>query len=237
MRTASIGFAVLVASLCATAAAFAQHEGHDTSAAATAGVSPQLVSQCVDSQQQSLGLVDAANARLESARQSNSPTEIRAAMADLQRVLLDMRTVLARCTELQQALATAPPPATPGHDVSNVPGTATAPPGNAQPVVDPHAGHLTPPAQAPASNRTPNAAPRPLSPAPGAAAPQPPANHMVMVQTALDPAKLSCSPKIDPKTAAKTTYQGKTYYFCSAKDRDEFLTNPAMSLSMRPPKQ
>ena len=60
---------------------------------------------------------------------------------------------------------------------------------------------------------------------------------MVMVQTALDPAKLSCSPKIDPTTAAKTTYQGKTYYFCSVKDRDEFLTDPAMSLSMMPPKQ
>jgi YHS domain-containing protein len=58
---------------------------------------------------------------------------------------------------------------------------------------------------------------------------------MVMVQTALDPAKLSCSPKIDPKRAPKTRYQGKTYYFCSAKERDEFLTDPAMSLSMRPP--
>ena len=60
---------------------------------------------------------------------------------------------------------------------------------------------------------------------------------MVMVQTALDPAKLSCSPTIDPKEAPKTTYQGKTYYFCSVKERDEFLTDPAMSLSMMPPKQ
>jgi YHS domain-containing protein len=60
---------------------------------------------------------------------------------------------------------------------------------------------------------------------------------MVMVQTALDPAKLSCSPKIDPTEAPKTMYQGKTYYFCSMKDRDEFLTDPAMSLSMMPPKQ
>ena len=55
---------------------------------------------------------------------------------------------------------------------------------------------------------------------------------MVMVQAAFDPSKLSCSPKIDPKTAAKTTYEAKTYFFCSAKERDEFLTNPAMSLSM-----
>ena len=60
---------------------------------------------------------------------------------------------------------------------------------------------------------------------------------MVMVQTALDPAKLSCSPPFDPPAAPKTMYQGKTYYFCSAKDRDEFLKDPAMSLSMMPPKQ
>jgi YHS domain-containing protein len=60
---------------------------------------------------------------------------------------------------------------------------------------------------------------------------------MVMVQTALDPAKLSCSPRIDPNEAPKTIYQGKTYYFCSVKERDEFLTDPAMSLSMMPPKQ
>jgi len=69
------------------------------------------------------------------------------------------------------------------------------------------------------------------------AARQPTGHTMVMVQTSLDPAKLSCSPKIDPKAAAKTTFQGKTYYFCSVKERDDFLTNPAMSLSMMPPKQ
>ena len=61
--------------------------------------------------------------------------------------------------------------------------------------------------------------------------------HMVMVQTSLDPAKLACTPAIDARTAATTTYQGTTYYFCSVKDRDEFLTDPKMSLSMMPPKQ
>jgi YHS domain-containing protein len=66
---------------------------------------------------------------------------------------------------------------------------------------------------------------------------KPAGRTMVMVQTALDPAKLSCSPRIDPKEAPKTTYQGETYYFCSMKERDEFLTDPAMSLSMMPPKR
>ena len=60
---------------------------------------------------------------------------------------------------------------------------------------------------------------------------------MVMVQTAYDPAKLTCPAGFDPKAAAMATYEGKTYYFCSAADRDKFLTDPRMSLSMMPPKQ
>jgi YHS domain-containing protein len=32
-------------------------------------------------------------------------------------------------------------------------------------------------------------------------------------------------------------YEGKQYYFCSAADRDKFLTDPRMSLTMMPPKQ
>jgi len=60
---------------------------------------------------------------------------------------------------------------------------------------------------------------------------------MVMVQTAYDPAKLTCPAGFDPRTAPATTYEGKTYYFCSAADRDKFLTDPRMSLSMMPPTQ
>jgi YHS domain-containing protein len=60
---------------------------------------------------------------------------------------------------------------------------------------------------------------------------------MVMVQTAFDPAKLTCTAGFDPKAAASTMYDGKTYYFCSVEDRDRFLTDPRMSLSMMPPKQ
>jgi YHS domain-containing protein len=63
------------------------------------------------------------------------------------------------------------------------------------------------------------------------------ARTMVMVQTAYDPTKLTCAAGFDPKTATMATYEGKTYYFCSAEDRDTFLTDPRMSLSMMPPKQ
>ena len=59
----------------------------------------------------------------------------------------------------------------------------------------------------------------------------------VMVQTSLDPARLSCSPAIDPKAAAFMSYAGQTYFFCTAKERDAFLTNPEMSLLMMPPKE
>jgi len=64
-----------------------------------------------------------------------------------------------------------------------------------------------------------------------------PGGGMIMVQTAFDPAKLSCSPAFDPKSAPSTVYEGKTYFFCSEKDRAEFLVDPKMSLSMMPPKQ
>ena len=60
---------------------------------------------------------------------------------------------------------------------------------------------------------------------------------MVMVQTAYDPSKLMCPAGFDPRTAASTVYEGKTYYFCSTADRDRFLTDPNMSLSMMPPRQ
>jgi YHS domain-containing protein len=32
---------------------------------------------------------------------------------------------------------------------------------------------------------------------------------------------------VDPATAPKTTYQGRTYYFSSEQSRNEFLANPA----------
>lgn len=59
---------------------------------------------------------------------------------------------------------------------------------------------------------------------------------MIMVQTAFDPSRLSCSPPIDSGTAPSTSYEGKTYYFCSEADREEFLKDPRMSLEMMPPR-
>jgi YHS domain-containing protein len=36
-----------------------------------------------------------------------------------------------------------------------------------------------------------------------------------------------CGMKVDPKTAPSSTYQGKTYYFCSPEEKTEFDKNPA----------
>ena len=69
------------------------------------------------------------------------------------------------------------------------------------------------------------------------AAPAADGRTMAMVQTAFDPAKLSCAAVFDPAAAPATTFEGKTYYFCSAADRDTFLLDPKMSLSMMPPRQ
>ena len=204
MRTASVRLVIVVALVGLTTPVFSQHEEHAQAEAPAAGVSPELVSTCVDSQREALAVMDAANGRLETARQTNSAAEIRAALADLQRSLLEARTALGRCTELQQTIGAAP------------------------------SSSAAPTAAAPAA---PSGFPPTSTAAPPKAAPPAPANHMVMVQTAFDPARLSCTPKIDPKAAAKATYEGKTYYFCSTKDRDEFLTDPKMSLSMMPPKQ
>jgi YHS domain-containing protein len=61
-------------------------------------------------------------------------------------------------------------------------------------------------------------------------------SSMVMVQTAFDPSKLTCPAGFDARTAATAIYEGRTYYFCSTEDRDRFLTDPKMSLSMMPPR-
>ncbi len=195
---------LLVRSLIAAAVgvtpaiAAAQHDAHQP-AGQTPSSEQALVAACVDAQRQTMALVDAANGRLETSRQSNQPAAMRAAMDDLQTLLSTMRAKLASCAQLQPTGTGMPA----GHTMPSTPGAASAPGTAASP--DPHSAH-------------------------GAGT-----RKMVMVMTSTDPARLQCPTKIDPKTAPKATYNGRTYYFCSAAERDEFLTDPAMSLSMRPP--
>jgi YHS domain-containing protein len=208
---------IAVACALAPAMASAQHEGHQVSAQAAAGpgADPTQLAACVESQRQTSTLVEAANARLEAARQTNQPSMLRSAMEDLQTTLSTIRTQLSTCTQIQAA-STAGMPA--GHNMTTMPGAPNAP-------ASPPGGPGTPVIN-PGSTNSP----------PGSANPAPAPSKMVMVMTATDPSRLQCPTKTDPKTATKTTYKGKTYYFCSQRDRDEFLTDPEMSLSMRPPR-
>jgi YHS domain-containing protein len=104
---------------------------------------------------------------------------------------------------------------------------------------DPHAGHVMPGAPQAA---TPAGAAAPTTPQPQTAAGQDtahmPGHNMANMSTgaaslgtALDlptrPQDLACANKVDPKTAPRAAYAGKTYYFCSAVERDQFVKAPA----------
>lgn len=106
--------AFLVA-LPVAAAAGGQHEGHQTGS--SPAPAPAAVAQCAQAQLAMSATLNAAGARLEAARQTNSPAAMRAAIDDVQTLLRDVRTRLASCAPL---------------------GTG--------PAADPHAGHTMPPA-------------------------------------------------------------------------------------------
>jgi YHS domain-containing protein len=150
-------------------------------------LSPGLVSACVDALQQVAALAAQVNRRLEDARQTNNPQEMRAALADLQATLVEIRTRAEQCSPLQAAAQPGGPQA--GHAGSGAaakpvaPGTPVVQPGSTTPAPaapDPHAGHSMPVTKAtsaikPASKPAdPHAGHAP--PAPKAAAPSKPAS-------------------------------------------------------------
>lgn len=284
--------AATVAFALTTVAAEAQHEGHSMGAqqAPTEGPSPELVTACIEAQRQVSVLADQANAGIEMARQTNSLRDMRAAVADLQAALVEIRTRASQCAPLEEAAPPADPHA--GHTMSTsetttpeaadphaghvMPGALQTPaPARATPQApaapqaapgrpaastpaapDPHAGHVMPGAP---QTATPTRATPPRTPQPQAAAPpqattragaKPPAaaagqdmantprHNMANMstgasspETTLDlptrPQDLACATKVDPRTAPRAAYAGKTYYFCSAVERDRFVKAPA----------
>ncbi len=106
--------ALLVAGTALTlgsATARAQHQGHQMPGQPTMPAAPpdaRLVSACVQSQQQAAAIADRVSQRLEAARQTNSPADMRAAMDDLQAALAQMRTSLRACDPLQATPSEAP---------------------------------------------------------------------------------------------------------------------------------
>ena len=118
--------------------AMAQHQAHQAGAPQTSGE----IAQCAQGQPVVANIIAAAMARLESARQSNSPAEMRAAVDHLEASLRDIRTQLAPCSA--RALSTTPPA---GHTMPAMQPPPAAPaPGTKTPAgaADPHAGHTLP---------------------------------------------------------------------------------------------
>lgn len=156
-----------------------QHEGHSAGAVGTP--SAAQVTLCRQAQPVITGLLDAGLKRLEEARLTNSAAAMRDAADDVQAILIDARTQLAPCGEMQMATTTSQTspvgasvtvPTTPQMPAQRAPAAASprapaAQPRSTAPVAaDSHAAHVMPgvPArQTPAASSVsqPSASPAP----------------------------------------------------------------------------
>jgi len=132
MKTHTVVLSAVVLGLAA-ASARGQHAGHGTPAQPANAPSPDLVTACIEANRQVAALADRTNDRLESARQANNPQEMRAAFADLQAALVEIRTYAATCAPLDGGVASGDP-----HTGQSTPGTSSPA------AADPHAGHAMP---------------------------------------------------------------------------------------------
>ena len=207
MNTHSLRLAIAFTATLAPVVAAAQHEAHQ---AAAPQASAEMV-QCARVQPVIDNIIAASMARLELARQSNNPAEMRAAVDHLEAALRDIRTQLAPCS--------AP--------------AAGADAGHAMPGMPQAPG--TPAAGAPMDHsKMPMSGTQATKPGAAAdakpAAPAAPMDHSKMPMGGeAQPGKVMDPVNgliVDPATAPKTTYQGQTYYFSSEQTRKEFLENP-----------
>jgi len=169
--------------------------------------------QCAQAQPVITRTIDAAMARLETARQANSPAQMRAAIDDLQGALRDVRVQLAPCAAMPTAMA--------GHTMPNVQAPSGAP---RMPAMSPGQSQPAPGAAAPAAK-----APAAIDPHAGHGATTAPATKASQ-EKVMDPVT---GLMVDPATAPKTTFQEQTYYFSSEEARKEFLQNPATFVKNR----
>ena len=217
--------------------AFAILEGtaaaHQT-AAAPAPSTP--LGSCAQVQPAVHNIIAEATRRLEAARQTHDPAQMRAAVDFFGSALRDIRTQLAPCA--------APPAAADRHAGHVMPKTEPPAPASATPAqpaiaVDPHAGHQMPAAKA--APAAPSAKPRASAAKPKATTPKAPAKASDPHAGHAEPAetKKERDPvnglAVDPSTAPKTTHQGRTYYFSSEQSLQQFLANPAKFV--KPPKK
>jgi YHS domain-containing protein len=217
MSTYSLRLAIVTAAALIPNIAWAQHDAHQSASSRAPGVD---MTQCLRVQRVIENMITAATARAEAARLSNSPSDLRSAVDQMEAVLRDVRVQLAPCGA---AAASTDPHA--GHTMPSTPSPAATPPAQAnRPTSDPHAGHATPNA---ASAPKPSATSKPSAPRPDAAKTgDPHAGHSEAPSgdKQRDPVN---GLVVDPASAPKTTYQGQKYYFSSEQSRKEFLESPA----------
>jgi YHS domain-containing protein len=207
-------------------------------------VAPQAasadVTQCLRVQPAIENIITAARGRAEAARLSNSPTEMRAAVEQLDAALRDIRAQSAPCS-----LAAASTDAHAGHTMPAIQQPADVPAAPMDHSKMPMGGGAAAdkPGSAPGPSPAVPAAPMDHSKMPmgaGAPAAKPgdatgakpaPMDHSKMEMggeaapgTVVDPVN---GLTVDPGRAPKTTYHGQTYYFSSEQSRKEFLSNPA----------
>jgi YHS domain-containing protein len=208
MNIHSLRLAIAFTATFVPGVATAQHEAHqpDAGQAASEMVQCTRVQPVVDT------IIAAAMARVESARLSNTPGEMRAAVDQLEAALRDIRAQLAPCA----AAAASGSPG--GH---SMPGMQQTPDAAAPAAPMDHSkmpmGGIPAPRPGAATGRKP-------------AAPAAPMDHSKMPMggeaqrgQVMDPVN---GLVVNPATAPKTTYQGQTYYFSSEQTQKEFLANP-----------
>jgi YHS domain-containing protein len=244
MSTHNLGLGIAFAAALIPSLAWAQHDAHQP---ASPQASSAELTQCLRVQPVIVNIITAATSRAESARLSNSPTEMRAAVESLEAALRDIRAQSAPCST---AAASTDPHADHARPTTQ-PSAAALPAQVPTGAADPHAGHTMRGAAAASKGRT-TAKPAPSKPSKPAADPH--AGHAPAAATTktapaaakpeaakpADPHAGHSSAKpgdkqmdpvnglmVDPATAPKTTYQGQTYYFSSEQSLKEFLASPA----------
>jgi YHS domain-containing protein len=172
--------------------------------------------------------------RVESARLSNNPAEMRAAVDQLEAALRDIRAQLAPCAAAEAAAAQTMPGMPPGPAApAAAPMDHSKMPIGGKPAAKPGAAVGTKRA-APAAPMDKSKMPMGDKPAgrPGAGAgvTPTPTDHSKMPMGEPQPGRVMDPVNglmVDPATAPKTTYQDQTYHFSSEQSRKEFLENPA----------
>lgn len=199
--------------------------------------SPAALVECTRAQQQALLTVEAANTRLEAARQQNSVASMRTAVDELQGAFRETQAQMAKCAALQTVAPAASTAATP--QGSQAAATVTSMAGMDHSKMNMGAtSKRSVPAAAVEMDHSKMGRVMPM----GATAPKAEYGHGAMktgspalpVMAAERLADPACPDAVNDISAARATYQRKVYYFCSAKDRGEFRKDPAAYLKKRP---